>query len=260
MKCKYIRYTGHGEPFKHPHILEMLKYTKENLDIPVNLTTNGTMLTKDASLFLLETGINVIDISIDAYKEETYLAIRGADKLKQTAENVRELISLNKENNFDTKVIVSFIQQPLNSAETDDFKIYWTTEGADYVVIRALHSAAGEKCDVFQNDLTSATTEKRRPCLYPWERLILNADGYLGFCPADWKYKSQIGNFKDVSIKQAWTGEHMRKTRKFHLENTFAELELCGNCPDWKETNWPNSGRSYSKLMQDLTANAHGDN
>ena len=38
----------------------------------VTLTTNGTLLNKKKMKKLLDTGLHMIDISIDAFKEETY--------------------------------------------------------------------------------------------------------------------------------------------------------------------------------------------
>ena len=64
----------------------------------------------------------MIDISLDAHTNETYQKIRIGD-LNITSNNVLKLIELNEKSNYKTKIVVSFIEQPQNSNEIEDFKI-----------------------------------------------------------------------------------------------------------------------------------------
>ena len=58
------------------------------------LTTNGTLLNKKKMKKLLDTGLHMIDISIDAFKEETYSKVRVGGDLEVTRKNVIDLIKL----------------------------------------------------------------------------------------------------------------------------------------------------------------------
>ena len=66
--CLYIRYTGDGEPLLHPNLPDMLRHAVERTGLPVNLTTNGILLTEQRAEQLVDAGVSVIDISIDAYR------------------------------------------------------------------------------------------------------------------------------------------------------------------------------------------------
>ena len=68
---KYIRYTSNGEPLVHPKSYEMILYAVENSGTKVTLTTNGTLLNEKKMKKLLDTGLHMIDISIDAFNNET---------------------------------------------------------------------------------------------------------------------------------------------------------------------------------------------
>lgn len=254
--CKYIRYTSNGEPLIHPKGYELIKYAVENSNTFVCLTTNGTIMKEKKTKQLLDSGIHMVDVSIDAFKPETYSKIRVGGNLDITRENVLRLIRWIKERNLETKVVVSFVEQPENTDEVADFEKYWNEQGADYVVIRRLHSAAGAVDSVAQKMHEDQKEEKRYPCVYPWERLVLDPKGLLAFCPADWTYSSPAGDFREATVKEVWQGKFMQDLREAHKDNDFSCHGFCGQCPDWKQTRWPSQGRRYANLVDDLSDNS----
>ncbi|TYQ27674.1 radical SAM/SPASM domain-containing protein [Pseudanabaena sp. UWO310] len=249
---QYIRYASNGEPLTHPDIYEMLDYAKQNSGVMVTLTTNGTLMTERRIERLLEIGVDVIDISIDAFSPETYSQIRVNGNLNITRSNVIKLIELSNQANASTKVVVSYVEQPLNSHETQDFHQFWQDRGADYVVIRRLHSCSGAKTELANVRTAENDKELRRPCLYPWERIVLNARGDLSFCPSDWVHGSYIADYRTTSIYETWQGEFYQKLRAAHLSNNYSQHSFCGQCPDWKSTRWPHEGRSYADMIEEF--------
>lgn len=246
---QYIRYTSNGEPLVHPDIYDMLDYSVKNSGTMVTLTTNGTILREDRIEKLLASGIHVIDVSIDALHDETYAKIRVNGRLSTTRANVHKLLELRNRQHSRTKIVVSFVEQPENTLETRAFEDYWKTAGTDYVVIRRLHSAAGGVAVTAATMREIQSSEPRRPCLYPWERILLSPRGDLAFCPQDWSHGSVMADFREVSIRECWQGEAYRKLRAAHLANTFTCHGFCGQCPDWKTTRWPGEGRSYADMV-----------
>lgn len=251
--CKYLRYTGQGETLLHPQFVEMIQYAAKHSGVPINITTNGMLLTEKKATALLKAGVDVFDISIDAYTPETYAVIRKKGDLDITRANVLKLIELTKNDGYKTRVVVSFVEQPLNKDESADFEKFWKGAGAEYVVIRRLHSAGGAK-----KELVSAG-KNRYPCLYPWERLTLGPDGFIHFCAQDWVHGSLVCDFKNTTASMVWKGEIMNKLREAHLNKDFSNHSFCEQCPDWSTTRWPNEDRSYSNMMQELVQNNHTD-
>ncbi|MBU4185298.1 MAG: radical SAM protein [Proteobacteria bacterium] len=247
--CKYLRYTAQGEPLLHPKFVNMVEYAANNAGVPINITTNGMLLTEKKVNSLLKAGVDVIDISIDANTPETYARIRKKGDLNIVRKNALRLLEVRRENHYNTRVVVSFVEQPLNKNESADFEKFWKDSGADYVIIRRLHSAGGIKRELVQID------RRRSPCLYPWERLTLSPDEFIHFCPQDWMHGSVVCDFNKNTIKEVWQGEFMRMLREAHLENDFSKHSFCGQCPDWSTTRWPNEGRSYSNMMRESLNN-----
>lgn len=70
--AKEVYYSGSGEPFMHPDIMEILKYTKEkNLTCHVN--TNFTLLDRQKLDCLMDIGVDFLTVSTWSGTAETYV-------------------------------------------------------------------------------------------------------------------------------------------------------------------------------------------
>ena len=252
---RYIRYTGDGEPLLHPGGYEMIEHAVRHSGVFVTLTTNGTVLDERRTERLLDSGIHMIDISIDAYSAETYARIRIGGDLSVTRANVLRLIEMVRSGGYKTRVVVSYVEQPLNLHETADFEGFWKDHGADYVVIRRLHSCSGAKGDLAEQ--MRRDNGRRRPCLYPWERIVLKPKGVLTFCPANWFEETFVSEYRGTTIRETWQGEYYQDLRRAHLCNDFSTQPFCGQCPDWSATRWPSEGRSYADMIEEFIEDEH---
>lgn len=248
----YLRYTSNGEPLIHPSVYDMLDYAVTYSGVFVSLTTNGTIMNEKRIEKLLKSGLHLIDISIDAFTQETYAQIRVNGDLNVTRKNVLKLIKIKQHVNSNTRIVVSYVEQPNNVHETKSFEKYWNDQGADFVIIRRLHSAAGCISSIADSMRDEQEGSNRYPCLYPWERISLNPRGDLCFCPQDWVHGSVLDSYYNTTIHEIWQGEKYRELREAHLTNDFSNHQFCGQCPDWKQTRWPGEGRGYADMIEDF--------
>lgn len=249
---QYIRYASNGEPLVHPHAYDMLEEAVRHSGVYVTLTTNGTIMNEKRTGRLLEAGVHMIDISIDAFRPETYARIRRKGNLHVTRDNVLRLIAWVRESRAATKVVVSFVEQADNAAEIPDFERFWTDAGADSVVIRRQHSCSGAMVALADVRRGLAQAASRKPCLYPWERIVVTAAGDLAFCPSDWVHGSRLADYRTTTIHDTWGGATYARLRQAHLSNDYTAHAFCGQCPDWEATRWPGEGRSYADLVDDF--------
>jgi len=249
---QYIRYTSNGEPLVHPQIYDMLELAVAESGVFVTLTTNGTILNEKRIEKLLASGLHMVDVSIDALTPETYARVRVNGKLEVTRKNVLTLLDMKRRAGARTRIVVSFVVQPENAHEAAEFEAYWRDQGVDHVVIRRLHSAAGGVVRIAESMRAEQAGEARRPCLYPWERILLNPRGALAFCPQDWVHGSVVADYHATTIRDVWQGEYYRGLREAHLRNNFCDHQFCGQCPDWRQTRWPGEGRSYADMVQEF--------
>jgi MoaA/NifB/PqqE/SkfB family radical SAM enzyme len=253
-RTQYIRYTSNGEPLVHPGIYQMLDHAVAHSGVFVTLTTNGTTMSEKRIARLLDSGLHMVDVSIDAHHPLTYARVRVNGDLEVTRGNVLKLIALKRRLRARTRIVVSFVEQPQNAGEAGEFERYWKEQGADYVVIRRLHSAAGGVVRIAAEMLKRQKPAARYPCLYPWERISLNPRGELAFCPQDWVHGSVLADYRHTTIRQTWRSEAYRALREAHLGCDFSAHGFCGRCPDWSQTRWPGEGRSYADLVSEFAS------
>jgi pyruvate-formate lyase-activating enzyme len=251
---QYIRYASNGEPLVHPHAYDLLDAAVKYSGVYVTLTTNGTIMNETRTTRLLEAGVHMIDVSIDAFRPDTYARIRRNGKLHVTRGNVLRLLQWVRESGAATKIVVSFVEQAENAAETGDFERFWQDQGAHGVVIRRQHSCSGAMVDLADLRRGAIAAVSRTPCLYPWERIVVNAAGDLAFCPSDWVHGSRLADYRETTIHDTWQGESYARLRRAHLTGDFAGHDFCGQCPDWEATRWPGEGRSYADLVEEFVS------
>ncbi len=83
--------SGAGEPFLHPDITRMIAHARAH-GAAVQIPSNGTLLGKPgAAQAIVDSGLNMLKISIDAATAQTYRAIRRQDCFDKIVGGVREL-------------------------------------------------------------------------------------------------------------------------------------------------------------------------
>lgn len=249
---RQVRYTSEGEPLLNPAVFAMLGEAVAHAGTFVSITTNGTLLTPDRVDRLIATGVHLVDISLDALTPETYARIRVKGDLTGTRAGVQRLIRAARASGCPTRIIVSYIEQPENAHETAGFERYWHDAGAHDVAIRRLHSASGAIAAVADRLRARGAALDRRPCVFPWDRVVLKPRGVLSFCPADWTHGSSLADYRATTIAELWQGRRYAALRLAHLTNDYRGHEFCAQCPDWQETRWPDEGPSYATLVERL--------
>ena len=82
-----VALSGAGEPFLNPDLIDIIRYAKE-CGASVLTTTNFTLATRKLEA-IVESGLDLIKISLDAASPETYHHIRGRDFYNRIIEDTR---------------------------------------------------------------------------------------------------------------------------------------------------------------------------
>ncbi|MFH1968586.1 MAG: radical SAM protein [bacterium] len=108
-----INFTG-GEPLLRNDILELTKLAS-SLDITCGITTNGSLLSESRINELIDNGVKIFTLSIDALNEE-YEKIRGVENSFKNAENAAKIISgLKKEGKIDVNISFVLMKKTLKN-------------------------------------------------------------------------------------------------------------------------------------------------
>jgi len=229
-----LRLVCDGEPMMHPHFFEMLEYAKKEGISPLCVNTNGTLLNKAASEELLRIGVDIVEVSLDAFSKEKYEQIRIGAVYEDVMANVMNFIYLRNRTNSRTKIMVSIIDQPKAKDEINAFEEFWKTR-SDRVIKRAFTSIGGL---IEAGEVSPGKAKERWPCPLLWTRIFINVDGLIKFCVEDWLDKTILFDLKNVSIASAWTSAQYKDLRSKHLSRDFDAVDYCKGCLDWPAREW----------------------
>jgi pyruvate-formate lyase-activating enzyme len=243
-KIDFVRITADGEPLIHKEVIPLIRYASEKGVGPVGLTTNGSLLTEERIDGLLESGLFMIDISLDAIRPETYKTVRRGLNYEKVNKNIHNLIEKRDQLGGSLQIMVSFVKQPANLDEVGEFEAYWG-KYIDKVLIREMISNVGLN-EVEGQD----SAPKRWPCPHWFRRAVINYDGRLKACPIDWDNRSAYKSLDEVSIYDTWHSDYYWQHRIEHLNNQFSADSICGPCGDWQGTPWD---LGYEKVIKNMS-------
>ncbi|MGE4279593.1 MAG: radical SAM/SPASM domain-containing protein [Magnetospirillum sp.] len=242
---QFVRITADGEPLLHPRVWDMLDYATMKGVGPVGLTTNGAALNAANARRLLASGTFMVDISIDAASEATFQEVRVGLSYSQVRDNVLRLLDLRQDTGSKLKVMTSFVRQPANAHEVNDFHAQWTPL-VDKVLIRELNSNVG------LNDVAAAAEVPaggRWPCPHFWRRVVIGYGGEVKACPIDWQGGLVDRPLAVSPIHAQWRDSFYHDHRMQHLNNDFRADSICRDCRDWQASPWD---LGYEKVIRDL--------
>jgi radical SAM protein with 4Fe4S-binding SPASM domain len=226
-----LRIFGWGEPLLHPDLPTMIEYAKGHGVGLVNLITNGLALNEARSAQLVQAGLDVLEVSIDAVTAQTYAAVRGVEKnLGRVEQNVMDYIRQRDVLHGHTYVCVSIINQPKAKPELNAFVEKWTPI-VDDVIVRPFHDFMG-----YAADREQIVLPPRHPCRCLWSRFNVNSEGLVSVCFNDWHNQTIIGNMNDSTIAEIWKNDVYAKLRESHLQGT--PKGICATCNDWIGASW----------------------
>ncbi|RLC21966.1 MAG: hypothetical protein DRI57_01080 [Deltaproteobacteria bacterium] len=225
-----VRPFNSGEPLLRKDMEKMIRYAKDKGVKYVSINTNGTLLNEKRAYKILDSGLDHIEFSMDAFSEETYKLIKNVNFYQKVVDNLERLIRLKESIRPDFKINVSFVKQQDNHHECEVFQAYWENK-VDQVTIREYHQHGG-LVDA-HGRYRELNNKYRHPCPYLWERVIVQHNGKVRFCESDWKAEHAVWNVYDQTLKEIWHSDEYQKLRNEHIRGSF-DHPFCKQCTDWK--------------------------
>jgi MoaA/NifB/PqqE/SkfB family radical SAM enzyme len=238
----------------HPQMVDMVEFAK-TLGARVWMNTNGSMFGPTNALReklrrLLSCGIDLIEFSMDAGDPELYAKVRpprggpprdSREWWNRHVNNVRAALTLRRELNVSTRIVVSIIRQKEIEGKLDAAIKFWVESvGVDEVITRKFLTwddnteiPSGQSLDPhLYNHLPP---DRKEPCVWPFERLNVDTLGRVALCGQDISFRTAelFPNVNDVPIKEIWQGERFNWYRRLHLDGRGAEAWPCRNCSAW---------------------------
>jgi len=229
MGIRRIKLNRFGEPLLHPDIHRMVTHVKSRGVPWVFFASNGTLLDAPAREWILESGLDLLVVSIDGYTPETYGRIRGGANLEEVSSNVEELLNLrNRRGRKQPFVQINMVLMKDNETEAPNLIRHWESR-ADYVNIRT-YSAVGTLAD---RTVVAGMEfdEKPSPCFFLDNSMLVLVGGEVTVCCADYNGQLVVGEVSQSGLAEIWQGESYRKIRQLMHEKSFDALPaICNGC------------------------------
>lgn len=219
-KVPAVRLSLRGEATLHPQFIDCISYSKQKGIGEVSFLTNGSKLTKEYAIQIIEAGADWITISIDGVGEQ-YEKIRRPLVFQETLQKIKEIYQIKKERNIVKPVIKV---QGIWPAIKENPSEYYNTFApyVDQVAFNPLIDYLDKDEDIIYEEGFSC------PQLY--QRLVIGSDGKVLLCSNDEEGLQILGDISSSSLYDIWHGEKLNRIRNLHREEKYKEIDVCRKC------------------------------
>ena len=235
-----IDFGAISEPTLVPNLADYVRVAKECGVIDVMFTTNASMLTKKMSEDLIKAGLTWISFSIDAFSKPIFNQLRIGGNYDEVIANILTFLEVKKELNASLPITrVSFLKTKVNIHELPDFEKFWEKRVNVVSLQDLVNSHVGYQSETnFANSLSvkKKVTEEPIPddlllCAYPYQRLVVRANGDVLPCCSFHGYEFVLGNTKTDNLGELWNSDKFKQLRKDINSPNFDEKpEICKKC------------------------------
>lgn len=231
-KLKFVSFTGQGEPLTNTRLPEIIaRFKQAQVANMTEVITNGSLLTQEKSLALIDSGLDRIKISVQGVTSETYKKFTGADvDFAKFVDNVRFLY----EHKGDMDLFVKIMDVGL--AEGED-EVFYNTFGniTDRMYIENCRPAYpgvdyGDKVQDLTMDRFGREHEKRTVCPLCFFHMAIWPNGDVVPCDTILK-PVVIGNVNNEQLIDMWNGPTHREFCKIQLRGErMTANKRCAQC------------------------------
>jgi MoaA/NifB/PqqE/SkfB family radical SAM enzyme len=245
---KAIRLNYINEPLIRKDIVEFIRFAKDIGIIDVYFSTNGSLLTKKLSESLVESGLDRLQVSIDAFSSATFEKIRSGGNLVNVTNNILKFLEVRKNlGSLFPLLRVNFVNTKENCHELDPFVEFWK-EKADSIGVQNLVKIVGYE---------PASGERQLPkfnCVQPYYHLTVRYDGTVLPCCTFYGAKlplarvaipeteklsrainleikaEQRDELPKLNIEDIWLSREMVELRAIHASGSYWNNPICKDC------------------------------
>lgn len=239
-KIKTLRLYKEGEPLINPRLPDMIRYAKGSGAFErVDLTSNASLLTHDMALALVDSGLDRINLSIEAMTSEEYWKV---SKFKVDITDLLKKLTFFYNHRGQCHIFLKISDYGLNGRPEKDFYEMFGDCCDEISVEHVSDVWPGFQVDqnekirndvnVYGDALSKRTDQK--VCPYLFYSMCVNSDGSVSCCLMDWNHIQIVGDVYQESLQDIWNGENMRQMRIDHLKLNKDTYAICKHCGQLK--------------------------
>lgn len=235
-KLKVLRLNGQGEPMLNKEFCRMVRYAKEREVADwIETITNGSCLNPTLNQELVESGINRIRISIEAIDEQGYLQMANTKiKFEEFLDNIQDLYERSR-NKVEIYIKIVDAAVPTEEKKNKFYEIFG--DMCDRIFIDQViplwsdFESLNSRFDIDKSKgIHGQKIQDIIVCPFPFYSFIINPDGAITVCCADWKQKFIVGNVNKDKLINVWNGKKYNQFLVDLLYGRKNNYEMCSKC------------------------------
>jgi radical SAM protein with 4Fe4S-binding SPASM domain len=240
----YLTFYFQGEPYINPDFLEMVKYAQGKC-IYTSTSTNAHFLNEENARKTVESGLDRLIISIDGTTQETYEAYRKAGKLSNVIQGTKNILKWKKElKSKKPEVIFQFLVVKPNEHQIPELYKLAKELGVDKVKLKTAQIYDFENGNPLIPSIGRYSRYAQQPdgtykiknllkneCWKLWHSCVITWDGIVVPCCFDKDAEHKMGDLKEGSFKEIWSGSAYNAFRKQLLKGRD-QIDICTNCTE----------------------------
>ncbi len=252
----FVGLQGIGEPLMNPDVFRLATEIRKRMPAwgRLALTTNGTLLNRDAAKCLIDGGLNTITFSLDGATKSVYESKRVGANFENVIANIRQAVDYGRSTGRkDLWLSVNFIVMNDNVAEVPAFVRLAATLGLDAISFYRAREYPSERLVAVEDGaMASAVAEatalalehrininfadpklsKERVCVF-MQGAYLWLSGEVLPChrmePPGHSWPVRIfGNLRDHSLIEIWNSPEYREYRQKVVRGNLQDV--CRGC------------------------------
>lgn len=213
---------GVGEPLTDRRLPDRIRRLKSVFPSSrVRITSNFALATPERIDELLDSGLDKIQISLNAATKESHREIMGLD-YEKTVRNVETLLASRKAKKSSLHVTLSFVICEQNRSQADDFLRTWRRK-VDRIQFQRAVDWGGAVA------IQGPYQDSPYPCMDLFERIVILSNGDFSLCCQD-HMGIVKSNVRNTPILSAFNSGVFKDMRKVHLEGDISQSQMCRNC------------------------------
>jgi len=228
-RISHISLYNYGEPLLNRSTSAMVRYAKKMGIKYVKLATNGTLLTEEKAVALVNSGLDYISISLDGASAGTYAKFRIGGNFDTVVRNIERLVAIRDQAGTGLEIELQFIIMSHNEHEVADIEALARKLKVDKLRLKTVLIKRSQWDHLLpKNNGYSryAGAKELKTCPKPIDELVVNSDGtVIPCCYVVGKdvAKYRLGNAHEQTIEE--------------IMGSGAYSNFAGNCQSDKSLN-----------------------
>lgn len=240
----YINYYFQGEPFLHPHFLDLIKAARKSR-IYTSTSTNAHFIDKQKAEEIVRSGLDRLIISIDGLTQETYSSYRVHGQLAKVIAASEELVAakarLGSRSPF---LIFQFLVVKANEHEIDALQTLARKIGIDDIRFKTAQVYDYQNGNelIPENEAYSRYIRQKdgtyrvkyvggNHCWRMWSSSVITWDGRVVPCCFDKDAQHALGQLDTAPFSEIWNSPAYKSFRNAVFTDRNA-IAICTNCSE----------------------------